>query len=65
MQQDAGRDGPHSIDDPRTRPGQDQRWLWHQAVQIVGQLPEGERDALAVLWYARQLIKTAPKAKPA
>ena len=49
----------------RNRPGQDQRWLWRQAVMVVAQLPEAEEDALAVLWYARQLVKSAPKPKPA
>lgn len=60
-----GGDDIASIDDRRIRPGRDHRWLWRQAVQMVGQLPEEEDDALLVLWYARQLVKAAPKAKPA
>lgn len=63
MQTNGGGDVA-SIDNQRPRPGQDHRWLWRQAVIIVGQLPEGEEDALTVLWYARQLVKAAPKAKP-
>jgi len=30
--------------------------LKHMAIQIAAQLPQGEREALAVLAYARELV---------
>lgn len=54
-----------SIEDRRRRSGLDHRWLFRQAILVVGQLPEGEEEANMVLWYAQQLVKVQPKAKPA
>jgi hypothetical protein len=46
----------------RSKPREDskQRWLWRQAVVIVGQLPESEEEALAVLSYCRCLVSQGP-----
>lgn len=41
----------------------DDRWLWRQAVQLVGQLPENEDDALCVLVFAYYILRQAPHSK--
>lgn len=48
--------------DPDSSPaGFDERWLWRQALLIVGQLPEQEEAANAVLMFAMKLLREAPK----
>lgn len=51
------------VDNPKPPqdPNRDERWLWRQAVVLVGQLPEGEADARAVLCFAKQILNEAPK----
>jgi hypothetical protein len=51
---------------PLTEDKKDQaenRWLWRQAVLIVGQLPESDKDARAVLDYVKELLDAAPSQK--
>lgn len=35
----------------------EEKWLRRQALQVVAQLPDCEKDALAVLDYARELVR--------
>lgn len=39
-----------------TEPNESELWLKRQAIQVVMQLPDDEREALRVLDYARQLV---------
>lgn len=39
-------------------------WLKRQAIQIAAQLPEKEADALAILEYARGLVRDYLAVKP-